>query len=520
MPNSRDVDRNGKHRSMHLRMSNSNSDIDLPEMGANRKHKHQNKSRNSVKKSKKNKKRSRDRELDGESEIHSVSSSLVKPLVEYSDVSSDDLSGPEAGEIQSEESVVDRISLSEGELSPLEALQRTSEFHKHRHQGKSFRHKHGHIEQQSPPRHRLSHDSPPPHIIISSPPPLLMKPKNRESSSSTNSKNSDIRYRKHDSMDMLDYAMSPDKHSRNLSPVLEMSSHYTVKKKEKKHRRDKKIKKSSHSPVNRKRKKKMKRRSPSSSLDDLTQETSKSKNDHSPLLSSPDPQLSPWDHSISIPRHSPNKEHYIRESSNFQSIRLPSSPTHVPPSESHRTPRRSPRRSPPPIFSPSQRPSNSPPPSRSHHHRIASSPHTPPVATKTYVQISGRGDDDDHIICNRRSPSLTEISPSPPRQSQSVRMVKMDHHMDRRGSSRRVSPPSSSRHRSRQSSSPSSSSHRRHKSSRDEKARNHSHTRKREKSRDRRSKHSRSMKKSRSRSPLRWVFLSITFKNLIFYRTE
>ncbi|XP_066998284.2 cyclin-dependent kinase 12 isoform X2 [Anabrus simplex] len=40
-----------------------------------------------------------------------------KPLVEYSDVSSQDLSGPEAGEIQTDESA--QISLSEGEVSPL-----------------------------------------------------------------------------------------------------------------------------------------------------------------------------------------------------------------------------------------------------------------------------------------------------------------------------------------------------------------------------------------------------------------
>lgn len=64
-------------------------------------------------KSKKSKKlrKNRDREANGASTFLASS----KPLVEYSDVSSEDLSGPEAGEIQSAEEGV--LSLSdEGDM--------------------------------------------------------------------------------------------------------------------------------------------------------------------------------------------------------------------------------------------------------------------------------------------------------------------------------------------------------------------------------------------------------------------
>ncbi|CAG5090903.1 Similar to Cdk12: Cyclin-dependent kinase 12 (Drosophila melanogaster) [Cotesia congregata] len=72
---------------------------DLQDIDLNRHRRHGKSSRSS---GKKKKKRSRDKSLD--SDIPKVASSIVKPLVEYSDVSSEDLSEPEAGEIQSEES--------------------------------------------------------------------------------------------------------------------------------------------------------------------------------------------------------------------------------------------------------------------------------------------------------------------------------------------------------------------------------------------------------------------------------
>ncbi|XP_011297181.1 cyclin-dependent kinase 12 [Fopius arisanus] len=97
MPSSRDldrVDRNGRYKSR--RRESGTGDILNRLSQPDKKHRKHGKSKNSKKK----KKRSRDR-LDS---IPSVASSVVKPLVEYSDVSSEDLSGPEAGEIQSEES--------------------------------------------------------------------------------------------------------------------------------------------------------------------------------------------------------------------------------------------------------------------------------------------------------------------------------------------------------------------------------------------------------------------------------
>lgn len=56
--------------------------------------------------------------------VQSQLSSNKKPLVEYSDVSSEDLSGPEAGEIQSEDSRGGNNSFTDGEL-PDSLLQRT-----------------------------------------------------------------------------------------------------------------------------------------------------------------------------------------------------------------------------------------------------------------------------------------------------------------------------------------------------------------------------------------------------------
>ncbi|XP_034945434.1 cyclin-dependent kinase 12 [Chelonus insularis] len=100
MPSSRDidrVDRNGRFKSR--RRESIVNDINRHGYESTEKrHRRHGKSRNS---GKKKKKRSRDESLET---IPSIASSVVKPLVEYSDVSSEDLSEPEAGEIQSEES--------------------------------------------------------------------------------------------------------------------------------------------------------------------------------------------------------------------------------------------------------------------------------------------------------------------------------------------------------------------------------------------------------------------------------
>ncbi|XP_015512702.2 cyclin-dependent kinase 12 isoform X1 [Neodiprion lecontei] len=101
MPSSRDVERaerNGRFRSSRRRDS-IGSDINRHNFeNIDKRHRRHGKSKSS---GKKKKKRSRDKSIDS---VPTVASSVIKPLVEYSDVSSEDLSEPEAGEIQSEDS--------------------------------------------------------------------------------------------------------------------------------------------------------------------------------------------------------------------------------------------------------------------------------------------------------------------------------------------------------------------------------------------------------------------------------
>ncbi|XP_008543550.1 cyclin-dependent kinase 12 isoform X1 [Microplitis demolitor] len=102
MPSSRDIeraDRNGRFKSR--RRDSVGSDINRHSFDNNEK-RHRRHGKSGRSSGKKKKKRSRDKSLDGG--VPRIASSVVKPLVEYSDVSSEDLSGPEAGEIQSEES--------------------------------------------------------------------------------------------------------------------------------------------------------------------------------------------------------------------------------------------------------------------------------------------------------------------------------------------------------------------------------------------------------------------------------
>ncbi|XP_076653986.1 cyclin-dependent kinase 12 isoform X2 [Halictus rubicundus] len=117
MPGSRDIERaerNGRFRSR--RRDSTGSDINRHSFeGADKKHRRHGKSKSS---GKKKKKRSRDKSIEN---VPTVASSIVKPLVEYSDVSSEDLSEPEAGEIQSEDSRGN--SYTDGEV-PETVLQR------------------------------------------------------------------------------------------------------------------------------------------------------------------------------------------------------------------------------------------------------------------------------------------------------------------------------------------------------------------------------------------------------------
>lgn len=117
MPSTRDIERaerNGRFRSR--RRGSASSDVNRHSFdGTDKRHRRHGKSKSS---GKKKKKRSRDKSLET---IPTVASSVVKPLVEYSDVSSEDLSEPEAGEIQSEDSRAN--SYTDGEV-PESFLQR------------------------------------------------------------------------------------------------------------------------------------------------------------------------------------------------------------------------------------------------------------------------------------------------------------------------------------------------------------------------------------------------------------
>ncbi|XP_039311953.1 cyclin-dependent kinase 12 isoform X2 [Solenopsis invicta] len=119
MPSTRDIERaerNGRFRSR--RRGSASSDVNRQHSfdgTSDKRHRRHGKSKSS---GKKKKKRSRDKSLET---IPTVASSVVKPLVEYSDVSSEDLSEPEAGEIQSEDSRAN--SYTDGEV-PESFLQR------------------------------------------------------------------------------------------------------------------------------------------------------------------------------------------------------------------------------------------------------------------------------------------------------------------------------------------------------------------------------------------------------------
>lgn len=101
MPRSRDVElteRNGRYRSRHREGTSTETYRQFADGSTDKRHRKRVKSKSI---GKKKKKRSRDK---SEENAPRIASSVVKPLVEYSDVSSEDLSEPEAGEIQSEDS--------------------------------------------------------------------------------------------------------------------------------------------------------------------------------------------------------------------------------------------------------------------------------------------------------------------------------------------------------------------------------------------------------------------------------
>ncbi|GJQ80306.1 hypothetical protein Trydic_g12190 [Trypoxylus dichotomus] len=180
--------------------------------------------KHSKEKSKRTGKKYKSREENGST---AIPANTIKPLVEYSDVSSEDLSEPEAGEIQSGESV------SDGELN--------ATMHRNSHSGR---------------RHRLD-----PSMIPRSPSPVLSSRRERKHSvSSRSSRSSDVRHvrRKFESPTQQEVRQV------EASPLYEYDvDRKKRKKKEKKHKKDKK---------SRKRKKK-KHRSRSSSLSSVDSES-------------------------------------------------------------------------------------------------------------------------------------------------------------------------------------------------------------------------------------------------------
>uniref|UniRef100_A0A1B6D7P7 Cyclin-dependent kinase 12 n=2 Tax=Clastoptera arizonana TaxID=38151 RepID=A0A1B6D7P7_9HEMI len=181
------------------------------------------KQKNSDSKSKKQKKKRHSLE-SGEEEEDESAVVAVKPLVEYSDVSSEELSSPEAGEIQSEGSPFDD---SDKDSS-------MSRYQNHHH------------------RHRKADNSPSSHRLTS---PVLLRSPSRH----RERKLSEIKHKKH-------RETSPKLHLQSESP--EDILIYEKKHKEKKHRKSEK--KSRHSPGSKKKKKKSKHASKSSSIEKIS----------------------------------------------------------------------------------------------------------------------------------------------------------------------------------------------------------------------------------------------------------
>ena len=207
--------------------------------------------------------------------------SVVKPLVEYSDVSSEDLSEPEAGEIQSGES----ISLSDDDLR--------SKMHRNSHHS---RYVSGYyfpkVLVHSPSRrHRLD-----PAMIPRSPSPLIQRRERKLSVSSRSSISSDVRHRrKYDSP-------TPQEIVRQVitSPAYDYDLDKKKRKGKKRHKKDKKYKK---------KKKRSKHRSRSTSLSSNKSNSPATRvSDKVSIIDEQKEALSDWEEPVEIP---PEHKHAI-----------------------------------------------------------------------------------------------------------------------------------------------------------------------------------------------------------------
>lgn len=230
-------------------------------------------------KSKRTCKKRKTREENGNSP-HNATINTFKPLVEYSDVSSEDLSGPEAGEIQSEAESCVSFS-DEGELTSHNITNKTNR--------RSHYPPRGIVEDDyyigrtiSPNRrsHRLD-----PSMIPRTPSPKLPRRERKHSVSSRSSRSSDIRRRKIETSPPQDFRQVIS--SPTFTAEYDSSERKKKRKREKKHKKDKKYKK---------KKKKSKHRSRSTSADSLDEKSPLSPSSRKRDISTVDGEiLSDWE---------------------------------------------------------------------------------------------------------------------------------------------------------------------------------------------------------------------------------
>lgn len=368
-------------------------------------HSRHSKRHRSSSKSKKNSKKKRSRDENGsgtDNIVVSVSSSVIKPLVEYSDVSSEDLSEPEAGEIQSEESP----SFSEGDAHQRGAHHSAKkptvidEDREYRHLSRKSL-----VIAHSPTRrsagsHRLVDST----IVSHSPSPLNER---KHSVSSDVSRTSSMRHRKrHDS--------SPAFTMRHVisSPTLTLEE-YDIrrhrKKKEKKHKREKKASK--------KKKKKSKHRSPSSSPEDVSEPTPESPAKARLLTDSEREQLSDWEQPVPPAPY--------RAASIDRVDTVTCSP--VSPPSNNTSPEQVHERIDSPVtFSPrTATPPQPPPPTRKYLTSVES-PHTPQLPPKAYEVTKVEDEDFDSSYSGRKQLS-SPIFSDPHRSISPVRIAEYHH---------------------------------------------------------------------------------------------
>lgn len=375
---------------------------------------------------KKNKRKQRHSET-----VEQELSNRAPAIVEYSDVSSEDLSAPEAGEIQSE----DGFNLSEGEVSPQLYLSMRHHSDSHRHSSSSSSKHHRERKTSdtrylspSPSEGRHTHRRTPPSGVPLTPSPPPKSSRHKDSV--------DSRHRKH-----RDASPPPFHREISDSPTdyhtLKNDTH-AMRRKEKKHKRDRKHEKSSRHSSPRKRKKKNKHHSRESS------QAATSRNVSPPSVPSPGGSPDAWERSASHKHHSRDSSQATL-SRNLSPPGLPVSPRspigweRAAPHEESRISFRGTPRTPPlrhgPSTSPVSPPSrgagsdmdlvsderDSPSYSTTNQRRKgsapASSPHTPPVTLKGYdLQVPRES------IGGRQtppSPNRRNISPNFNRRSRS-----------------------------------------------------------------------------------------------------